>query len=73
MRDCEHFKRCRRWVPDYYGESEHGGEWQDDWVSSCVDIDLHRYKCTQCGEIGYYSGRAKAYFENNGKNPDKVY
>jgi hypothetical protein len=28
-----------------------------------VDIDLHRYKCTLCGMIGYYSSAAKDYYE----------
>lgn len=23
------------------------------------DIDLHRYQCTQCGEVMFYSGEAK--------------
>ncbi len=33
------------------------------------DIDLHRYKCTQCGEIGYYSGAAENYYTKGIKNP----
>jgi hypothetical protein len=28
------------------------------------DIDVHRYKCTQCDKVYYYSGRAKNHFEN---------
>jgi hypothetical protein len=30
---------------------------------------LHRYKCTQCGEIGYYSGAAENYYTKGIKNP----
>lgn len=29
-----------------------------------TDIDLHRFKCTRCGEIGYYSGAARQFYEN---------
>jgi len=33
---------------------------------SCnVDIDLHRYKCRKCGEIGYYSKAAKDFLRTN--------
>lgn len=40
-------------------------EWQEGHdVDTVVDVDLHRYKCTQCGEIMYYSQRAKNHFEN---------
>jgi hypothetical protein len=28
------------------------------------DIDLHRVKCSVCGGIGYYSSRARAFFED---------
>lgn len=28
------------------------------------DIDLHRYKCVLCGEVSYYSSRARAFFED---------
>jgi hypothetical protein len=45
----------------------HTGEWEYDTVSTTVDIDLHRYKCTQCGEIMYYSGRAREYYEEGKK------
>jgi len=26
-------------------------------VSTLVDIDLHRWRCTKCGFVGYYSQR----------------
>jgi len=49
------------------GYEDMNGEWISDWrnyaVSTCVDIDLHRYKCTMCGEVFYYSGRAKDFYE----------
>jgi hypothetical protein len=60
---CTHTRDTSRWVTrDYFGE-EIDGEWEYDSVSTCVDIDLHRYKCTQCGEVMYYSGAAREYYE----------
>jgi hypothetical protein len=50
----------------YSGEVE--GRWEYTTVSSTVDIDLHRYKCTQCDEIFYYSGRARDYYEKGIKS-----
>lgn len=46
----------------------------DDWETgepvyelvkryATVDLDVGRYKCTICGEIGYYTGHWKKYFE----------
>ena len=51
----------------YVGEYETDYEWV--WKSTEEDIDLHRYKCTQCGEIGYYSGAAENYYTKGIKNP----
>jgi hypothetical protein len=39
------------------------GEWEYKTEYTTVDIDLHRYKCTQCGEVMYYSGAAREYYE----------
>lgn len=52
---------------NYVGEYETDYEWV--WKSTEEDIDLHRYKCTICGEIGYYSGAAENYYTNGIKNP----
>lgn len=43
---------------------EERGEWQSEEVSYIVDIDLHRYQCTRCKRIGYYSSAAKAFHED---------
>jgi hypothetical protein len=55
--------------------------WQDDpWhpdggeevlvsEDTVQDLDLHRYQCTQCGEIMYYSGRARDYYERGILSP----
>jgi hypothetical protein len=61
---CNHQRTRDRWVEteDWY----HGGttgEWEYTTEYTTVDIDLHRYKCTQCNEIMYYSGRAREYYE----------
>lgn len=64
---CNHERTTERWVTrDYFGE-EIDGEWEYNTVSTTVDIDLHRYKCTQCGEIMYYSGRAREHYEEGKK------
>jgi 5-methylcytosine-specific restriction endonuclease McrA len=52
---------------NYVGEYETDYEWV--WKSTEEDIDLHRYKCTICGEIGYYSGAAENYYTKGIKNP----
>lgn len=70
---CNHQRTTSRWVGEenWYddGSSMHTGEWEYETVSTIVDIDLHRYKCTQCGEIMYYSGRARDYYEKGVKSP----
>ncbi len=64
--ECEH----RQWVSGWYSEEVNfwtGGMediWNEGyWESSQEDIDTHRFKCSLCGEIGYYSGVAKEHFE----------
>ncbi len=60
---CNHQRTTSRWVTtDYFGE-EIDGEWEYETVSTTVDIDLHRYRCTQCGLVMYYSGAAREYYE----------
>lgn len=67
---CNHTTERSHWVEteDWY----HGGttgEWVYTTERTVVDIDLHRYKCTQCGEIMYYSGRARDYYEKGIESP----
>ena len=67
---CTHTRHTSRWVEEedwYHGGTT--GEWQYDSESTTVDLDLHRYQCTQCNEIFYYSGRAKDYYENGVESP----
>ena len=32
-------------------------------VFTYEDIDIGRFKCVQCGEVGYYTGHWKRFFE----------
>lgn len=32
-------------------------------VSTQEDLDVGRFRCTQCGEVGYYTGLWRAYHE----------
>ena len=60
---CSHQRTQSRWVTtDYFGE-ETEGQWEYTTESTTIDLDTHRYKCTQCGEIMYYSGSAREYYE----------
>jgi hypothetical protein len=31
--------------------------------STYEDIDVGRFRCTQCGEVGYYTGQWRDFFE----------
>jgi len=69
-------KKCshERYVSGYWkddwqyngwtGELEYEPIWVDEFYEpTVVDIDVHRYKCTQCGEIGYYSSYGRSLYE----------
>lgn len=49
-----------KWV-DWGGEEQVDGEWKQ--YPSVEDVDLHRYRCTKCGQVFYYSSRARQHFE----------
>jgi len=38
-------------------------EWEDRHDYTYVDIDVGRFRCTQCGLVQYYTGLWKAFFE----------
>lgn len=59
---CTHTVERSRWVSMSHDPFS-AGEWEYWTEYTTVDLDLHRYQCTQCGEIMYYSGRARAYHE----------
>ena len=66
---CNHTRETSRWIEadTWYEDNSATGEWVYETVNTTVDIDLHRYKCTQCGEIMYYSSRAREYHEEGKK------
>ncbi len=62
---CSHEKRVYR--KEFVGFDSNDNEIFFDvptLESACKDIDLHRYKCTLCGEVGYYSNSARMFYEN---------
>ena len=69
---CDHTERRTVLVTkeDCWGEEYQ--EWETQEKCLQVDIDLHRFKCTRCGEIGYYSGAARRFYEG-GASEDDLY
>ena len=66
---CTHTRDTSRWIDEYedhWGTIE--GHWEYSTENTYVDIDLHRYKCTMCNEVFYYSGRARDYYEKGIKS-----
>ena len=67
---CNHQREVSEWIEEFendWGDIE-PGHWHYSTQSSTVDLDLHRYQCTQCKEIFYYSGRARDYYEKGIKS-----
>jgi hypothetical protein len=65
---CRHERTVSRYVEEedwYHGGTT--GKWEYTTESTTVDIDLHRYKCTMCNEVMYYSGRARQHYEEGTK------
>ena len=54
-----------KWVDEGYYDWD--GIWVEDLryynVPTYEDIDLHRFRCTQCGLVRYYSERARKFYE----------
>lgn len=65
---CTHTKEHSRWVTTNYFGEEIEGKWEYTTESTTVDIDVHRYKCTMCNKIFYYSARAHDYYEKGIKS-----
>jgi hypothetical protein len=67
---CNHTTSKSTWVPSYVNDwgYEEEGHWHYETVGTYEDIDLHRYRCTKCGEVFYYSGRARDYYEKGIKS-----
>lgn len=45
---------------DWTGEMEPGTPYQQ---TIQVDLDIGRFQCPRCKEVGYYTGQWKRYFE----------
>jgi hypothetical protein len=64
---CSHSRK----IPGHWatGSEDMPDDWHSEYEEPTVtDIDLHRYKCTQCGEVKYYSNAAREYYENGVKS-----
>lgn len=68
MNNCNHKTRREEWVTiNCFGE-ETVGQWETWEEPTTIDLDIHRYKCTVCNEIMYYSNSARQYYEEGVKN-----
>lgn len=66
MTRCSHsYRQAGRWttVENTWSGEKESKYLEGETVYTHVDIDLHRFKCTQCDEVMYYSGRAREHFE----------
>jgi hypothetical protein len=53
--ECDHTETVRgSWYSDLHDTTD-SGFWTDDYKKpTTVDVDLHRYKCIQCGKLFSY-------------------
>lgn len=64
---CTHSRETSNFVTqinDWSGDDE--SHWEYGSESTYVDTGLHTYKCTMCGEVFYYSEKAR--LAHNGQN-----
>jgi hypothetical protein len=66
---CSHTKTSI--VRKYFTDEEGNEDWDfnNQTISTTVDIDLHRYKCTQCNKVMYYSQRAEQAYKKGIDDP----
>lgn len=66
MSECKHETDPQNWIDTSYTDDDgyyhSDGHWELG-KSLWVDIDLHRYKCSGCGKVGYYSEKARRHYE----------
>ena len=61
---CSHETTYQHWVVEEdWQTGETSGRWKSTTRSTCEDIDLHRYRCTKCNQVMYYSARAQECYE----------
>ena len=69
MRSCNHTKIVDRAVVEMdWDMGEEVSRIVSETVETFKDIDTHRYQCTQCNEVFYYSGAAKDFYEKGVKS-----
>lgn len=67
MSECSHTEDTSTYIEEHmddWGETVEG-EWEYSTKSTLVDIDLHRYQCTQCGEVFYYSEYGRSIYDRS--------
>jgi hypothetical protein len=73
MNNCTHATSFTKTVTNenfYTGETYTSTEY--GVKTTFVDIDLHRMKCSRCGEIQHYSNAAKQHYEpEDGSSPEE--
>lgn len=62
---CLHMQTSHKWVEkEDYWTGETTWDWETTTEYTTTDLDTHRYQCTQCKKVMYYSGAARAYYED---------
>lgn len=66
---CTHTRTRSIWVenPEYvpgYSDLDSPGHWESTDEYTYEDIDIGRYRCTQCNEVFYYTGKWREFYEN---------
>jgi hypothetical protein len=71
MSNCDHtsYRMVPNRMKDYAFDPDSEPDYVEESYSTYEDIDLHRAKCSMCGDILYYSGAAKNYYENGVRTP----
>lgn len=70
MSECSHKETISTWVKDEDWDGNDTSHWETKTVSTFRDLDLHRYKCTQCNKVFYYSTKAREHFTGVKVDPD---
>ncbi len=64
MSTCKHFETVGEWVDvENWMTGEVTQEYSTREVHWTKDIDVGRFKCTHCGEVMYYTGLWRDFWE----------
>jgi hypothetical protein len=63
--NCSHSIDTSHYIPPHTDDWGYdvAGRWEYGTKNTYEDMDTHRYRCTRCKEVFYYSNRAKEYYE----------